>query len=609
MKEKGVRIAFFAIFSFAFLYIFTCSLAGEYFIYHGRTRKIIYLLLVFSVSAIVTVFLDRKTHIFEYLSKFFARRFWKENRDRFHIEKVDIFLLLIIVSFGALLRIAGVNWGVTSIFQADEGKLVKSSLKMVIDSYPYNGDMGYPNQLVSKFVAICFIIYSKITGIELAIDSINAYFIFRAITAIFGTCTIVTTFLIGNYLKKHLGLIVAAFVAVFPEFVELSKQATADTTSMFFVTLVLVTSLVYLEKAKVFPLVLMAVFAAMGTMEKWHSAVSCFYIAIVVIINCKKIKLFFVHGFTAFITYVLGMCVIAPNGLWHLNGTIRGLTGMYNYDGDGVATYAELLHAYIDRLFQYVGIVFLILLIVGIVVVLREHDRNYIVLLLGVLKFTALCFLNRGYPRWGLEFYFTVLLLASIGAYVLLADHKRIIRYAGGIAIVLVLSCLGCGSMMNVVTAVRSAQDTRLLQDEYCRINNITEENSAYEYYTGFDPGGINSKREARETYSTIKDSFFIENGKLYKKSKNIIYAIDNRERYESDINELLQKEGIVKKEFNTVGPDISSGAVDGIKKDYFEWGLIVKNIQQIKRIVRGGSTGPQIVIYDVSNIPVKEGI
>ena len=61
MKEKGIRIGFCVILSFILLYFFTCSLIGEYFIYHGRTRKIVYLLLVFLVSLIVTILLDRNT--------------------------------------------------------------------------------------------------------------------------------------------------------------------------------------------------------------------------------------------------------------------------------------------------------------------------------------------------------------------------------------------------------------------------------------------------------------------------------------------------------------------------------------------------------------------
>lgn len=609
MKSKGIRIGFCAILSFVLLYFFTCSVVGEYFIYHGRTRKIIYLLLIFFVSLIVTILLDRNTSVFEKMAHFSGKEFCNRNKVRFHIQKTDAILLSAIVLVGAILRFSGVNWGLTSIFQPDEGKLVKPALQMAIDLWPYDGNMGYPNQLVAKIAAVCFVIYSKITGVELSVNLIDGYFIFRTITAVFSTCTIIAAFLIGNYLKKHMGLILAAFVATFPEFVGLSKQVTADTIALFFMSLVLLMSLIYLENAETVPLVFMALFAAMATMEKWHSAVACFYIVVVVTISCKKIRLFFVHGFIAFVTYVLGMCIIAPNGFWHLNGTIKGLTGMYEYDKDGVATLAELLQVYIGRLFQYVGVIFVILLIAGIVAVWRERERKYIVLLLGVLKFVAICFLNRGFSRWGLEFYFTVLLLASMGAYALLTDPKRIIRYAGSVAFILVLTCLGCGSVLTMTTAIRSGQDTRLLQDEYCRINQITEENSAYEYYTGFEPGGINCKREARETYRKIEDSFLIENGKLYKKSGDILYAIDNRERYEADINELLQQECPVERSFETAGSDIFSGAVNGLEADWFEWGVIAKNIMQIKRIMTGDSMGPRIVIYDVSKIPVKEGI
>lgn len=474
-----------------------------------------------------------------------------------------------------------------------------------MDVWPYDGNMGYPNQLVSKLAAVCFVVYSNITGVELTTGTIDGYFIFRTITAVFSICTIVTAFFIGNYLKPHMGVIFAAFVSAFPEFNGLSKQVTADTIALFFMSLVVLASLVYLEKAGGAWVVGMSLFAAMATMEKWHSAVACFYIAVVVIMQSKTLKAFFNHGILAFVVYVSGLCMIAPNGFWHFGGMVGGLSGMYTYDKDGVSTYGELLHVYLGRLSQYTGILFLVLLIAGIFFLWKERRREYVILLLGALKLVAICFLNRGFPRWGLEFYFMTLCLASIGVYALLERPEKWMKYAGAGAFCMVLLSLGCGSILVTVTAVKSAQDTRLLQDAYCRNHDITEDNSVYEYYTGFEPGGINSRRQQRETFATIEDSFVVEQGILYKTSGRILYAIDNCELYHTQVHDYLRKECPVEQTFDSVGPDIFMGAVEGVEADIFEWGLVDKNIRQIQKILSGSSTGPEIIIYDVKDVPV----
>ncbi|MCI8946338.1 MAG: hypothetical protein HFI91_04650 [Lachnospiraceae bacterium] len=605
MKEKGIRLAAFFVIAAAMLYFFTCSVIGEYFIYNGRARKILYLLLILLLSGLITFLISRKTSVLEMFYKFSMKELLTKNTVRFHLERLDVCLLALIVLGGAILRVSGVDWGITSIFQSDEGKLVKPALQMAIDAWPYDGNMGYPNQLVSKLAAVCFMIYTNITGIELTTGTIDGYFIFRTITAVFSICTVITAFFIGNYLKPHLGVIFAALVSVFPEFNGLSKQVTADTIALFFMSLVVLASLLYLERASVASAVGMSLFAAMATMEKWHSAVACFYIAVVVVMQSKTLKAFFSHGILTFFVYVAGLCLIAPNGFWHFNGMVRGLSGMYTYDKDGVHTYGELLHVYLGRLSQYTGLIFGALLIVGIFFIWKERRREYVILLLGVLKLVAICFLNRGFPRWGLEFYFMVLCLASTGAYALWVRQEKWMKLVGAGAFCMVLLSLGFGSILVTVTAVKSGQDTRLLQDEYCRSHNITEENSVYEYYTGFEPGGINTRREKRETFETIEDSFVVEKGRLYKTSERILYAIDNCELYTAEVHDFLQKECPVEKSFASVGPDIFTGAVEGLDGDIFEWGLMEKNIKQIQKILSGSSMGPEIIIYDVKDVPV----
>jgi hypothetical protein len=230
-------------------------------------------------------------------------------------------------------------------------------------------------------------------------------------------------------------------------------------------------------------------------MEKWHGAVRCFYIALVVIVTRKEFKVIFKEGCIAFFSYIAGMFLIAPNMLWDVKDAIGGVFYMYEYDSDGFTPYGELMARYIMNLKYYMGVLGILMLLVGIGYLLRKHSKEYLILFLGIFKLLALCFLNRGFPRWGLELYFSVLLVMSIGIYTVLSQHTKILKCVGGIALCLIAICFLSGSILTYLVAVRSEQDTRLLQERFCEENGILREESVFDFYTGFDPGGIRDDR------------------------------------------------------------------------------------------------------------------
>lgn len=133
-------------------------------------------------------------------------------------------VLAIILLVGAVLRFGGINWGITSIFQPDENNLLNDTIGMAMAKYPYHGVFKYPNQGVSKLAAVTMMIYAAINGVQLDENTIMCYFIYRGIVALFSTLTIVTAFLIGNYMQKHLGVIVAVLVAFFPSMCVLQNR-------------------------------------------------------------------------------------------------------------------------------------------------------------------------------------------------------------------------------------------------------------------------------------------------------------------------------------------------------------------------------------------------
>lgn len=111
MREKGIRLAAFFVIAAGMLYFFTCSVIGEYFIYNGRARKILYLLLIFLLSGAITFLISRKTMIFHVFDRFSMREFVMENAVRFRLTKLDLCLLAVIVLGGGIPQNSGCGLG------------------------------------------------------------------------------------------------------------------------------------------------------------------------------------------------------------------------------------------------------------------------------------------------------------------------------------------------------------------------------------------------------------------------------------------------------------------------------------------------------------------
>jgi len=617
-KTALIGAAFTLFFMAIFAYFFGCSPIGDGYLFHqAGWGKLTYLALCLLMGAAVAAVLCRHYREgIESLSRASVREMLGRLFGAFHIRRGEPWLLAVIVIAGGVLRFVGYNWGVRSIFQPDESNLVRPVLMMAIDRWPYYDYFGYPNMFVSRVAWLCILIWSKFTGTALSVTTIEGYFLFRMVVAFFSTATIPVVYLIGNYIKERLGLIVALLVAVFPEYVCLAKQVTGDSTAFFFMTLLLLASLIYQDKKSYLSVFGMSAFAAMATAEKWHGAVACFYIALVIIFNSGKFSAFIRQGVCAFLSYIGVLSLIAPSLFWNLGEAAGGVVYMYSFDKeDKVYTWGELFLGRIMDFLGYAGVITILFLVVGVWILYRSKNRKYIVLLLGVCKLMAICCLNRGFPRWALEFYFTLLLVIALGIHwmVIPSGRKEIswpgVAWIGRVCALLTVFCLFSGALLATVTAATSRQDTRLVQDAWCDAHGLTKENSMYEYYTGFRPGGINPGKEdgLSEDYNKLGDILQVdEGGRLYKTKEGIDYAIDREGLYDTDVNILLKQQCPVLQSFPAVGPDICYRPVTGIERSFHEPGLIWNNWKQISQILGGAGTGGTIVIYDVSGLPER---
>lgn len=566
----------------------------------------VYMAIVFVIVTAVMFLLRR--YVYNWLENLQIKQACMEFGARFHINKKELLVLALFVMAGAYLRFSGLDWGIDHIFQPDEKKLVRYALGMAAELNPYNIYVGYPNQFVSKFAALCMLVYSKLFDVKLRGNTIVCYFIFRGCVAFLSTMIIPLSYCVGNYFRKGMGLVFAGFVTVFPPFVNYAKQVTGDINVLFFSILVLLCSFYYLEKQRKRDICAMTLFAAMVTMEKWHGGIICLYIAAVIIFCCKTDwKRLLRESTLAFVSWLFWIFVIAPNIIWDIRNTIDEVIFIFISEGS-VYMPDDMAVFYINCFFSYGGIITAVLVILGLFHVFRRRERKYLVLLLGLMNWLIMCnVMNRNFERWGMASYYTLLILLSLGICLLLYDGKRAITIAGGAMAAIVLVTFAVGSMRYVYLATHSIQDTRIIGEQVLWELGIKQNNSIYEYYTPFSPGGIRAVEEGEGQKSKTMNEYLIsENGQVYVTEPDVLYAVTSSYRNWGNGHAMLDENAQLLVSLDAEVHDLFHADIGLGSWQVPEFVTCYRNFQEISKVRAGANLGPEIRIYDISMLPVK---
>ncbi len=281
-------------------------------------------------------------------------------------------LLGIVLVIAFINYVVGFNWGLTSIFQPDEGKLVDPVEYMVEKRTLFHGYWSYPTEASSKVLALILMVVDHFNHLE----PISYYFACRVFNAFLGTGVVLVTWFILRRIKSETFALVSALVmAIFPIWTNYSKQVTGDIPALLFSLLVLLMSQHFLNNTdKKRYLCLMSFFAACATLEKWHGAWTCFFIAFVVLISSKKNVLTFIkNGFIALGAYIAGIVILAPNILVDFEGVVSGITFTYVYDG---TLENPLISSYPAHFITHLGILSVIAIITGIIVAFFMGEKS-----------------------------------------------------------------------------------------------------------------------------------------------------------------------------------------------------------------------------------------
>lgn len=534
-------------------------------------------------------------------------------KTKFRVTRIELLIVVMFLIIGFALRILGANWGETHIFQPDEKKLVKASIQMVEERTLLHDYYSYPNEFTSKIVAIIIYIWAGITHTEIDSQTIECYFIFRGCMAALSTALIGISYLIGNYLHKRLGIILGGLVTLFPPFINYAKQVTGDIPVAFFASLAMLASFFYLENGKNKNVVIMSLFAALSTLEKWHGGVLCIYIAVLILyrgIKEKKIEKFIMQGFIALGAWLGWIALFAPNMVWNWKTALEEILSIY-VSGDWYVRPDDIWVFFWKCFFSHGGIAGTLVLLFGFISLWKYKQEKYLVLLAGGANWLILsAIMNRIFERWGLEFYLVLLIVSAMGILYLYEQKARWMKIIAMSALFVIMLNYISGCIRYDVLAMYSRQDTRLIGEVVFEELGINMENSIYDYYTPFSPGGIRTLHgHEGQKSKTMNDYIIEENEDIYVTEAGKRFAIASSYRgagSNSGGYALLNSKASHLGDILSFHPDLFHANNGMGSWRTLECVSIWRNWTEIRGVLRGEAMGPLIKIYDISDFPVK---
>ena len=521
----------------------------------------------------------------------------------------NIILLATIFVFGFFLRVAGYDWGGNLIYQPDEPKLVDPVIDMANRHSILSYDYYYPNQFLSKFQAIAVMLYRFVynSGDK---GVLQAYWICRIVTAVFGALTIILVYMIGERLKEKVGLISAGIFAVSPYLVIMSKQVTGDIGALFGSSITMLSSIEYGRDKKYRYLVLMTLGSAIAMMEKWHGGGGTVYIALIVLIYAVSFKDFVIRGIIALSSFFLWIFVIAPNVILNPKQALYdGFIRMAVHKGEPGPSYFALLWQFIEESFLHIGgAVYVIAVLLGLIIAVLRKEKKYCVLLFGVIKVLQLSFLNRGFWRWGLELYLTEILCIAICVEWLFAKPHRVYKVISIIISAVILIETATATLCIDMVAIRDEQDNRTLQEQFCGENGITIDNTVSTPYSAFFPTGPRAGGVSERAKNDLSNVIGHEDGQLVRLTDKLYYVWTDYPKDDESLVMELDEKGLCMwtSKFDYWG--VFANPIWSIEHSWNDLILIGNNIKAIKNISNGAIIGTYYIkIYDISSLPISK--
>jgi Dolichyl-phosphate-mannose-protein mannosyltransferase len=403
-----------------------------------------------------------------------------------------------VVLGAAGVRVVGSTFGFPHLLHPDEFAVV-DAVAVMAEHHSFEPPWSYrPDHVEMKLDYGVFAAFASLKGTTIqavfARDQVPFYYLARLVTGMFGVATVVLAYLVGARWSRGTGLVAAALFAVFPPFVLHAHYATPDVPLTFAVMLLVYALVRYAASASWWSLLAACFAVALAIGIKYPGAVGAVMIAVMVTataIRDRRWRRFVLHAAASMVATTAFLFAISPTLFLHLDETREQLRTQSAGDRLGHADrgYLGNLFFYVTQFLQPAGVVVGLLAVTGLVVVVRSRRLDLLPWFSGVPILLSLSALPMTWDRWGLPMWVTPLLLAAVGTTALL-DRVAGTRLRWVAAVALGLAALHLTAGAVAADAALVSEDTRLQSLAWADAHGVTADETAYEGYTPFLPGG-----------------------------------------------------------------------------------------------------------------------
>ena len=420
--------------------------------------------------------------------------------------RIEILFLLFIFVLSFLIRIIGLRFGEPLLTYWNELNILDPVYEMSVNRTLNPNNFKRPDQILYllNFVYLNIISFIK-TGHSFAASYQTdqySYFVYsRIMIAVFGSLIPIVAYKIGKESPINFAIPAALLFAFFPLYVFYSHYVAPDVPITLFTLVIILFSIRYIRTRNSRELYLAAIFSAINTAEKYPGLISFGIVVFAIIwvqasINKPQFNLIvrksLIESLKNFGIYVLSLLIFAPNLFIHIESVIKEIrleARSSHLGADGLDWFGNMWF-YWTKYLEFSNIIVIFLILAGTIGIIKKKRYELLPCFYGLVYWVCLSVLKLHWERWALPMYTFPLLIAAFGCgYLFHVFNKSVgIKLIVGILFGITV---GLSLLNSLSISIRMAYtDTRAAALNYFEEAEITSDNSLFEGYTPFTPGG-----------------------------------------------------------------------------------------------------------------------
>jgi len=416
----------------------------------------------------------------------------------------EFMTLAAIFIFSLLIRWMAVDHGFPLLTHPDEPEIINPVYNMSLNRTLNPGVFYRPDQILYllNFYLLNILSLIKFDQNFAATFSSNQLFFYyyaRLMIAVFGSLIPVVAYLIAKEIKLELSLPTAIVFTLFPLYVQHSLYIAPDIPITLFSLLIILMTILYLNKNDEKFMYIAVIFTAFNTAEKYPGLISLsivFLGMILKFLDDPKLSFrenwfkFILQGLKYLLVFLSTLIITTPYIFVEHTKVLHSIIGAatpVHLGADGLGWGGNLLF-YIRNFLSWTNVMVVLFIGVGILALIKWRNRFTLFLFYGALYWFLLSRLSLHWERWGLPMYITPLFLIAIGVTFLwqLCKNRRVLKY---LTIAIFIGSFLYQFIFTIHTPIRmSFTDTRIIALNFCREQGITTENTYFEGYSPLFP-------------------------------------------------------------------------------------------------------------------------